>query len=311
MENNEKKALLEFQLGLTSLLLGIALISMGALMALTCPIGPMVMAMLILGPIFTGWGAYMLIESVKKDNLRKQQIETEHLAEVAKLKTDEETCRLKLIADNKAEVEKIVSHEEMERNNLQAAHTAELEKINAQKELDRFPIIDSRVEKKRTYVIGVLADFPNNIGLLHTNVPAKIMGKDLDFHSLIEGNPDPALNTSGFPMNPGGAAGKTTGVSIRTGVMISGQAHCPNSFPFNGKDLNVLVVMIYNAEFKGTSGHAMEMTGDTSSFTLTPLDRDLLRCTFLPLDEAKEKANNSLLRQIIAELPEWLEKNKP
>jgi len=285
MEQLQKEIARKFQLAAIFIVLGVAIMVISIVFLIKCAFNP-----IYIGGLLVGLGLIILGILNLENGLKK----------VRKLKDDAVKRFIQLSADHQCEIQKI-----------NGEHKKEIEAIEEQNERDRFKIVDPSENQKRTYVVPVLADISGGIyaGLLHTDVPAEVMGKALDFYGLVEGNPDPSMIISGLPMNPGGEAGKKSGLSIRTGLLISGQAHSTNSVVLNGKDENVVVVMIYNAEVTGVSGHSLHITQDVSGFSLKPLDHDLLRCEFVALDVLKPKVNTSLARQIIAELPEWLKTN--
>lgn len=277
MEKTQKEISDGFLFGGFLTVVGFILIAVAIVFFIKCSFDGWHLAPLLVGLIFASVGLLMLNEGIKA---------VQHL--------------------NKLEQENLAK--------IEADHAAEIVKINEQKELDRIKIFDPSTNQKRTFVVPVLADLAGGIyaGMLHTDVPLEVMGVMLDFYLMIEGNPDPAMTISGLPQNPGGVAGKTAGLSIRSGLMISGLSHYPNTFVIDKKDINVVVVIIYNAEITGIAGQSVRITHDISGMTnLTPLDQDMLKCEFVPIDVLKHKVHDALTRLVISELPEYLAKNKP
>lgn len=275
------------RLGWIFTVIGISLICIATSMMLGCPITPFHVIGIVIGLCFTAFGISLLIDGIKEYHLLKKmeaddraRVQTEHEAAVAKIQADKE---------------------------------AEIAKLNEEKERDRIKIFDPSTNQKRTFVVPVLADLSGGIyaGTLHTDVPIEVMGENLDFYRMIEGNPDPTMTVSGLPSNPGGVAGKAAGLSIRSGIMLSGLAHYANSFVVDKKDINVVVVIIYNAEITGISGQSVRITHDTSRYTLTPLDLDILKCEYVPLDVLEPKVFDALTRLVISKLPVYVSKNKP
>lgn len=276
-EPNEGIMKKHLQVGAIFTVVGIAILCIVVMQMLSCPINGLHIGLGLLGLIMTGYGLSLLNDGLKEyRQLKKMEVE-----KLAKLKTDYE---------------------------------AEIIQIHNMRELDRIKIFDPSENQKRTFVIPILADLSGGIyaGTLRTDVPIEVMGEKLDFHRMVEGNPDPTMNVSGLPQNPGGAAGKNSGLSIRTGILASGLAHYPNSFVVDKKDINVLVVIIYNASIAGIAGQSVRITNDVSGMkNLTPLDLDILKCEFVPLEVLKPKVYDALFRMAIDELPEFMAKNKP
>lgn len=273
-EPNEGIMKKHFQVGAIFTVVGIATIGIIVMQMLSCPINGFHIGFGLLALVLTAFGLSLLNDGLKEYRLLKK-VEAEKLA---KLKADYE---------------------------------AEIIQIHNMRELDRIKIFDPSENQKRTFVVPVLADLSGGIyaGTLHTDIPIEVMGEKLDFYRMIEGNPDPNMIVSGLKKKP---SGSTADFCVSSNIMISGLAHYPNSFVVDKKDINVVVVIIYNASITGISGQSVRISNDISSMVnLTALDHDMLKCEFVPIDVLKPKVFDALTRMVINELPEYLEKNKP